>query len=120
MNSVTVNVANVLKVLKINKKEHIKKYKEAVEGYWTEMALIIEKIKAKLDAKAKLENMNINLHIPVSYEDEYETAIQMLLMHCASTIDMSKEDFERMVLDKWEWKQNWSISNSKYWDNKSK
>jgi hypothetical protein len=120
MNSITVDVSKVLTVLKKNKDDHIQKHKDAIEGYWAEMLLNIEKLNGKFKAKEKVEMINISLSPPISYEDEYETAIQMLQMHTEKTIEMSKEDFERTVLDKWEWKHQWSNSNSKYWDNSSK
>ena len=116
MKSVTVKKIELLTLLKENKEKHVEQVAKAEVGYWVEVAEAKDKL-TRLVAKLEVQHLTIHITKPESHIVDYETAIKMLEMHQGDTIEIDKEEFENFALDKWDWKERWSMSNSKYWSN---
>jgi len=116
MKSVTVKKVELLTLLKENKEKHLKQVEKAEVGYWVEVAEAKDKL-TRLSAKMEPQSLTLHIIKPESHIADYETAIKMLEMHQGNTIEIGKEEFENFALDTWDWKERWSMSNSKYWSN---
>jgi hypothetical protein len=115
MNSLTisVSVAELTSKLISNRNKHAEEVKEAIKGHQVEARDLLEKA---LDNLSNTPGKALNVHL-VAVEDhtkEYDQVIEMLKMHKEPKIDMESFDFDRYVLDNWEWKKSWEASNSKY------
>ena len=51
---------------------------------------------------------------PVSYADSYTRAIRMLELSVDDVIELEQDVFNQLVLDEWNWKRNFILSNATY------
>lgn len=125
MRRVNIEKNKLLEKVKENLEKHIKEYNEAVEDYIAVVQEIcVENVKtAKRNLKVSKEmngvNGDFNLpkmfpSTPVSYENEYNRAIAMLEMSADEIIELESEVFNQLVLDEWEWKRNFEMTNTLY------
>jgi len=111
--STIVSRDELLEILKENKKRHIEIYNESFVGY-------MEKFKKDLEQKLDdlnngiNKNLGISFNPPISYEHEYDRAIRMMELHQSSTIELSIDNFNNLVMDEWNWTRNWITGCSDY------
>lgn len=115
-------IAEVREALKKNREEHIEIVEEAQAGF---KELVVKKLDEALsDAKkGKRYITSLNLHMPESHLREFDNAIDFLesIEKAAKiageenpTIEMSSEEYERFVRNKWDWMRNFTASNARY------
>ena len=51
---------------------------------------------------------------PEDHTADYDHSIRMLEMCVDDQIEISADDFERLVMDQWGWKAKWSETTSNY------
>lgn len=51
---------------------------------------------------------------PVSYADEYRTAITMLEQHMGDTLELDSDTAKELLEDKWPWRQQFLLQNAVY------
>jgi hypothetical protein len=116
MDSVTVSVDDLFQSLKENKKKHDKILKEAQKGYWKRCKECL--VEARKAAMAKDPNWPDALSgvscAPEDHSGDYDSAIKMLEMCANETIEVSRQDFEAFVMNKWHWRKSFLLSNSCY------
>lgn len=120
---VKVKRDELLAVLQENREQHIQDYKDACEGY-REMAL--QKIDEVMgDLKKQINNLKegqaisnigigFSLPAPESHEKAYDQIIRMMEMSVDEVIELTASQFGCFVMDDWDWKKQWSISNHAY------
>lgn len=109
--STTIEKNTLLVILKENKENHIKLYKDALEGskkkFQKELKEKIEKV-----AKNDWTFLGITYSPPVSHAKEYEKAIKCVELNVNSTIELDMTNFNNLVMDEWGWSSVWSLQNS--------
>lgn len=116
MRSVKINRVELLKIVQDNLKSHITQYEEAVEDYKMAVLKITnENVKlaksGDLDKIAKIRSIPSK---PSSYTDNYNRAIRMLQLSVEDTIELEDAVFNQLVLDEWQWKNQFVASASMY------
>jgi hypothetical protein len=113
MNTVRLNVADLLAKVKENREKHITEYKEAEQGY---KEACIAKMKENLAKAEAGEDIITNLGVvrPTNHEDDYDRLISMLTWTQDTVVELSVGDFDCYVNDKWHWKQSFVTTNSFY------
>ena len=116
MRDVKINKAELLGIVRANKEKHIKEFNEAVEDYKKAAVKIsIENLKlaetTDLDQIARIRSLPSK---PVSYEDSYTRAIRMLELSVEEVIEIEEHVFNQLVLDEWQWKQNFAVTSALY------
>lgn len=116
MRDVKINKAELLGIVRANKEKHIKEFNEAVEDYKKAAVKIsIENLKlaetTELDQIARIRSLPSK---PVSYEDSYTRAIRMLELSVEEVIEIEEHVFNQLVLDEWQWKQNFAVTSALY------
>jgi len=111
--NVKVNVKKLIKILKDNRAEHRKIFLEALEGYRNECIKTFEK---QLSAAKAGKDFTVffELHQPVDQTADYDRIIGMLEMSTDIVINLTETEYQSYVLDKWDWKANFIISNAGY------
>ena len=129
--NVEVNRLRLIETLKANREKHVADYNEAMAGY---KASLLEKVdKAFADAKEDLERryskvrnkvqnlkdedissqqdyftvvpaVSLEMKVPRSYEEEYNTAIDNAEWDVNETLTLTFAQFNCFVRDKWDWK----------------
>jgi GTP:adenosylcobinamide-phosphate guanylyltransferase len=112
--TVKVNKQELLGVLRNNRKTHIENYVEAFnafrESYLEKLETLINEV-----SEGKSEPiLQIKMAIPDSYEEDYNQIIKMLEMSVDDTIEVTAEEFNAYVNDKWQWKSIMQHAYSTY------
>ena len=120
---VKVKRDELLIVLRKNREQHIKDYKEACAGYRQAALARIDEIFSDLRAKINglkegqtiaIIGLQFGLVVPVSHEKAYDQIIRMMEMSVDDEITLTCSQFGCFVMDDWDWKEQWSASNSMY------
>lgn len=113
MREVKVKKEELLEILKENRDKHRKVFNEAMTGYRAEAIkqLDINIQKAKTGGKVITF---IRLEEPTDQTDDYERAIGMLEMCVDDEINVSSQEYQQYVLDKWNWSDQFNLTNSTY------
>lgn len=113
MESVRINKANLLEVIKENRTKHRSIVEEAMAKY---RAAAIAELDAMLDdarAGRKIRR-SLTLIEPVDQTRDYDRIIRMLEMSEDSVIELHEEQFKCYVEDDWSWKRQFLASNRTY------
>lgn len=107
------NTSFLLEKAKQNREKHIAEYEEAVEEYRKQLENAFEK---RLKALRNGEDVStyVNLPKPESYENHYDTAIDMLENTTAEVVNIDATTYNRIVRDEWEWTQSFKSVTSNY------
>lgn len=114
MKSVKINRLELLTIVTENRIKHVAEYEESVEDY-KKVVLKIAKDNLKAAKTQDLDmfkTMKIYPATPTSYKFSYDKAIRMLELSVEDVIDVDESTFNQLVLDEWQWKAAFSISNS--------
>lgn len=114
MNKITVKKKKLVSTLRDNRKKHNEDFHEATVGYQEEM---IEFLRGKLDSVTAGEKINLFDNYPKepeSHVESYDEVILMLEYGEDTELALESHDFKRYVLDKWEWKREFEVSNAGY------
>ncbi len=113
MKKVTINQKDLLVILRENRDTHEADYKDAYEGYLETCVETLEKILQ--DFKAGLrETVQWTEFPPQSQVKDYDRVIRMLELSVDNEIELTADEFANYVQDDWNWKDNWTVSNSAY------
>jgi hypothetical protein len=110
---IEVKRLELIKIVRKNRENHRKIFESALEGY---RKAAIKKFEAQLElvkANKPFESY-FNLAQPVDQTKDYDRVIGMLELAEDRVISLSEDDYSRYVLDKWDWTQHFSTSNSAY------
>lgn len=124
--TVNVNRSQLLTTLESNLKTHKEVFREAMKGYQDAK---ITKMIALHGAAEKAVNSNneenrkavheaystyANLRRPQDHSESYELAIEIMKWETEDTIELSINDFQCYVRDKWNWKEQFRGSVTAY------
>ena len=102
MNQVKVRRADLLAKVRTNRDAHRDLFLKAQEGY---RKLVIEELDRMLkDAKDGLPiQRSVTLTEPSNHVKDYDRVITMLEMSVDDTVTLDAQDFDRYVMDNWDW-----------------
>lgn len=120
----------LLETLSTNRDTHKTEFTEALEGYYdalgNEIAALLEETVASMErniarAKEKLPETRtqwptrvVLAKRPNNHTDDFDRAIARLKWETAEFVDLSSTEFDRYVLNKWEWIQEHITSISSF------
>lgn len=110
---VTVSTKELLETLIANKGAHIESYKKALANWRLDLLAKLQSFTSRITAGESRFNLTLD-PAPVSMEKDYELAIAMVSWNKNDTMILDQQQFNAFVRDDWEWKQSWSLTNSKY------
>lgn len=113
MDTVDVDKANLIATIRDNRDRHRSIFEKAQEVYREKM--IEELDRALDDAKNGRKIVRfINLPEPEDHTSDFDTALQMLEWEVGDTIELSRRDFQRYVLNQWEWAAGFAANTESY------
>lgn len=138
---VRVNRVRLIDTLQKNRENHITAFNEAMAGY-KELALskveeafqgigdrlakrkaeIIERVNSFTAETADnfsdyfvlLEQMVVNLKVPVSYAEAYDAAIDMATFDTRDELELSGAEFQCFCRDVWDWSHEFTATHLNY------
>lgn len=113
MRDVTVNKQNLLKKLEENRGRHREVFLMAQTAY---REMVIVELDKRLQQARDGRNINqyLGLIPPQDHTVDYDMAIEMLQMEVADTVRIDSLSFANFVLDRWNWKEQFSNSASMF------
>jgi hypothetical protein len=113
LNTVKVKREELLTKVRTNREAHQSLFLKAQEGY---RKLVIEELDHMLaDAKAGLViRRSVTLTEPSNHLKDYDRVITMLEMSVEDTITLDAQDFDRYVMDNWDWSRFALATNTAY------
>lgn len=113
MQSVKAKRTELLEKLKHNRTGHRALFLKALEGY---RKAVVEELQRMIDdaQSGRPIRRQLSLPEPKDYTDEYDCVITMLEMSVDDVIELSVHHFQMYVMDKWEWSNIVSSTNSRY------
>lgn len=113
MQTVKVSRNELLKSITTNRATHHTEYVEAEAGYRD--AAIKQMAQNLKDAQdGKDIQRHLQLPQPDDHTEDYDREIKMLQMSVDDVIELTVHDFDRYVMDNWEWKQAVTATNMFY------
>lgn len=112
--TVVVNVRELLSKMRDNREEHQRIYLEALEGYKHKCISMLESRLKEAKSTDGIVSMGFRIEKPVSYVEQYDTVIEMLEWTTEATIEVTMEEFNAWVRDRWDWQRGFLTSNSLY------
>jgi hypothetical protein len=113
MDQVVVKKTELLAKVKANRYTHRDLFVKAQEGYRKEVIQELDRMLS--DAKhGKPIRRAISLPEPIDRTKDYDRVIAMLEMSVSDEIELEEDDFDRYVLDNWDWKDLAISTNSQY------
>lgn len=113
MENIRVPKVRLLETIRENRDRHRDEFLRAQEVYREKAIQALDDQLARARDR-KSFSMSFYLPVPKDYTESYDTAIQMLEWETEDIIELSQRDFERYVLNQWEWAQAFAASTSMY------
>lgn len=113
MNTVKVKTSELLAKLKDNREAHRGIFLKAVEGYRKQAIREIEAMLAEAKEGKRIRRA-VGLVEPMDQTKDYDRVIRMLEMSVDAEVELSASEFSMYVMDDWNWKGQFSLSNSQY------
>lgn len=104
---------SLLDKIKQNKEKHSELVKESKAGYLVEAEKHL-KDRLKRIKDGECVSLNTNLAVPKDYTSEYDSCIQMFEMHQEEMVELSIQDFNKLVNDRWDWANDFFNTNARY------
>lgn len=113
MEKITVDKNALLDKMCANRDKHRQIFLEALERY-RQKALEALEGQLKDLRNGKTPQVFFSIDRPQDHTRDYDRVIAMLAMHKGGEFTLSETDFAQYALDDWQWKRQWSVSNSGY------
>lgn len=113
LHTVRVERAALIERIQTNRDDHRKIYEEAMEGW--KKAVTEELERMYQDAlKGKDYRLRINLVRPDDHTDEYDSVLELLEMSLDDEFELTYQEFNNFVLDKWGWQNDFLTMSASY------
>jgi len=108
-----ISKATLLDVLKQNREVHRSIVDEALKGYRKQAIKELDGMIAEAKSGRRIQR-KLTLVEPMDQTQEYDRAIRKVEMSVDKTIALGDHEFEQLVMDEWDWKNQWSDANRSY------
>ena len=114
LNEITVSKTELLSTLQDNRRKHKKEFQDSLKGWREEVKEALEAALSDVDDKEKEPKTYFDLPKPEDHTEEYDDVIELLKMSQDKQLKITSSEHRQYVLDKWQWKDHWSASNTAY------
>lgn len=113
MDTITVNKARLVETLRTNREAHRAQFLTAQERYREK---VIEELDTRLEQARSggVINLGFRLPEPIDYTSAYDTALAMCEWSVSDSLELGQHDFERYVLNQWEWAGMFAANTQSY------
>jgi hypothetical protein len=110
---------------KLQKKK--KEFEAALKDVQDDFNHLISKVENRINEKEKFDdlmvvglyfkyNKDLELKYPEDHSRDYDKAIRLVEMSAYDKISLNEDEFNRYVMNDWEWKSSFLVSNSAYYN----
>jgi hypothetical protein len=122
---IKVSVPNLIEKMKSNRIKHEREFVEAMTEYRQACQKLLTRLQEAAATCAEMDKGEVDLtpvgrlRRPTNCLEEYDEVISMLEFQLDDELELTPEEFQKWVLDKWHWKQDFyasSVSNKRFLD----
>lgn len=113
MKTVKIQTQALLKKVRENRVKHLTEFEEAMAGYREEVVRELNENLSKATTGEDVPHF-LSLTQPTSYCHDYDRVIAMLEMSTETAVELDSREFDRYVMDNWEWKDSVVGTNALY------
>lgn len=113
MREVKVRTAELRAKVQANRDQHRGQYERAMKGWRREATRICQQGIDECAAGTRVLVIATDAP-PQDHTKDYDRVLAMIEMSAEDTITLDETSFRQYVLDDWRWKEEWSVSTSKY------
>ena len=109
--------AIIIGKLESNRKKHVKQFEKTWASFIKKQVARFEKVIKEfnnLKSDDAVPQAGILLPIPDDHTEDYDLAIEMLKLATNAEVTMSAQQYERFMLDRWDWKDRFETTNAFY------
>ena len=115
MNGVKIKSSELLFILENNLSHHKDDIQEAIELRRNEIILYFkQKLEVMESDESYSPKESINFPLPKDSSSDYEKAIRMVQLTQDEIIELNEDQFDKLVMDNWEWKQSLVATSAFY------
>jgi hypothetical protein len=114
LNDSKVKKDELLETIKANLDKHVADVKEALELRQSAMSDYFVAEVEKLTNESYQPKESICFPLPTDSSKDYKKAIKMIEMTQDVIIELNEEQFDRLVMDEWEWKHSLVSTSAVY------
>ncbi len=107
------NVENLLAILKKNRAGHRELFEEAWGEYRRRVVTAMEHNLDAIKAGGPIDH-RITMRTPEDHTEEYDAVIGLLEMSTQPDVELTAHDYERFVMDRWEWARSFEDNTLSY------
>ncbi len=113
MEEITVKKSRLIEIITKNRTEHRAIFDEACVGYAKMMEQELETRLKEIRSGKKIVRITA-MAVPEDHTGDYDRVLKMLDLAEETEIVLQERDVAMYIMDDWQWKQNFLISNSHY------
>lgn len=113
MQTITVSKQRLLETLRTNREEHRELFLKAQDVFRQRVIEVLDERLRHARAGRKVE-LFIHLPEPEDYTERFDQAIAMVEWAEGNSIELTEKDFQRYVLNRWEWAQSFAAATRSY------
>jgi len=113
MQTVKIEKAALLAIVRENREKHRAIFLEAQEGFRAQAIAELDRLLENAKAGRRIPR-SWSMLAPVDQTKEYDRVLKMLEMSVDDIVELSQHDFARYVMDDWEWREQFLASNARY------
>lgn len=109
---------------KVNNKK--KEFSQALKEVKSDFDHVISKLEERIKEREKFDdvltiqiffkyNKDLGLKYPEDHSSDYNRAIRLVELSAYDKVSLDETEFERYVMNNWEWKQSFITTNSAYY-----
>lgn len=115
LDSVRVDKKQLLATLRQNHEKHKQEFAAAIEGWKAEVIGKLEKLLAEArDGTCFAHSVSLHVGKPEDHSEDYVRVIKLLEYSLDQELELSTEEFNRFVLDNWQWTQAFKAAAANY------
>jgi len=113
MDTITVIKTDLLDTLTRNREEHRTMFLAAQDRYRDQMVEELDRALRDAREGRKIKRA-FALPVPEDYTSTFDTVIEMLAWDQNDTVELTQQDFQRYVQNKWEWERSFASNTGSY------
>ena len=115
LDKVKVQKTELLSKMKDNREQHQKDVQELLVSRNEETKEYFSSLAEKLASSPEFQpKENIKFPLPVDNTGSYDRAIKMVEMSVDDEIELTEDQFDKLVMDNWEWKSDFLTTSQFY------
>lgn len=113
MQTITVKKQDLYQTIRENRDSHRETFLAAQVKY---RERVVEELDRRLENARNGRKIDLVFRLPEpeDYTSHYDTALAMLEWEIGEEVELEREDFDRYVLNKWEWARHFAANTQSY------